>query len=147
MSVKFDIAMATAESFAYCYRFRCDDGTLLYIGNTTNIYNRLKDHRSLWRISEPINVDIMIVPESERYRVETALIRKYRPQENSFVAHFDNEYTGVPEKWEPFARIYPDEGYRFGKILYKVVAWMQLPKSYKGGPYGCVECAYAESLR
>ena len=115
---KWEIEIAIAEKLALCYRFRCSDGEILYIGNTTDIRKRLKDHRHLWTISEPIYVDIMDVPYLSRYRVETALIRRHRPTQNSFVALYDNEYKDVPEQWRLYAKIFPDKNNRFGEILY-----------------------------
>lgn len=101
---------------AYCYRFRFDDGEVFYIGNTTNPTQRIKYHRhNLW-IAEPFTVDLMEVPFKMRYKIETALIRKYRPSENSFVAKHDNEFRDIPEKWIPWVRISPDENRHFGAV-------------------------------
>lgn len=102
---------------AFCYRFRNDDGEMLYIGVTTNIIQRLKSHKAYWTITEPITVDVMPVPADDRYKIETALIRRYRPTENHFVAQNDNEYWNVAEQWIPFATIHPTGNCKLGKLV------------------------------
>ena len=90
---------------AMCYRFRRDDGEILYIGVTTDIEKRLKEHQPYWSIGESITVDVMPVPFAERYQIETALIRRYRPTENRKVAFHANEYENCEERWIPYMRL------------------------------------------
>ena len=104
------------ERKAWLYRFRFDNGEIAYIGNTTNLSQRLKNHRAYWIITEPMIVDIMRVPYDERYKIESALIKRYRPTQNSFVMKYDNCYKNIAETWIPILKIYSDSEGKFSEI-------------------------------
>lgn len=110
----------TTDRPAWCYRFRFSDEMPVYIGVTTDLPKRLKDHRNNWFIDAPMEIDVMQVPFKDRFRYETALIRRYRPIENSFIAKNDNEFFDIVESWKHIATIYPNKRNRFGKIVFHV---------------------------
>lgn len=112
--------MTEKPNLAWCYRFRFDSGEVFYIGNTTNPFQRIKAHKYNWLIAERFHVDLMRVPFAERFKIETALIRRHRPSGNNFVARYDNQFKDIEEEWLLFASVFPNGNLGFGHIEYYV---------------------------
>lgn len=86
---------------ARVYRFVDENGDIAYIGNTTNLHNRLKNHANYFK--GDFKVEYIDVPYHARYRIESALIAKYRPYCNSFVAKWPDDIQG--DSWQYYDKI------------------------------------------
>jgi excinuclease UvrABC nuclease subunit len=82
----FEEFKPAAFIFPGVYVFRDKKGHFVYIGESKNIPQRLKQHKKKKWFSEELDVTVLWCADAEaRLTAETAMILRYRPRENKAI--------------------------------------------------------------